>query len=98
MARRTEHAQLGSMVVVLPWHDPMRVPFAWQRSRTEVDIAVNIPPHLADIIAHHPKLFLSTGPSTRTIQLLYYTHQYDAQHKLVGHTRAPPPTGRYGWP
>jgi peptide/nickel transport system substrate-binding protein len=50
----------------------------------EVDIAVNIPPHLADIIAHHPKLFLSTAPSTRTIQLLYYTHQYDAQHRLQG--------------
>ena len=50
----------------------------------EVDVAVNIPPHLADIIANHPKLFLSTAPSTRTIQLLYYTHQYDAQHKLVG--------------
>ena len=25
MAGRTEHVQLGSMVVVLPWHDPMRV-------------------------------------------------------------------------
>jgi peptide/nickel transport system substrate-binding protein len=35
---------------------------------------------------HRPssKLFLSTAPSTRTIQLLYYTHQYDSQHKLVG--------------
>ena len=50
----------------------------------EVDVAVNIPPHLADIIANHPKLFLSTAPSTRTIQLIYYTHQYDANHKLVG--------------
>src|SRR5262245_56045701 len=50
----------------------------------EVDIAVNIPPHLAGLIANHPKLFLSTAASTRTIQLLYYTHQYDAQHKLVG--------------
>src|SRR6266446_4486143 len=50
----------------------------------EVDVAVNIPPHLASVIANHPKLFLSTAPSTRTIQLLYYTHQYDAQHKLVG--------------
>src|SRR5207244_2236090 len=50
----------------------------------EVDVAVNIPPHLAGVIANHPKLFLSTAPSTRTIQLLYYTHQYDAQHKLVG--------------
>ncbi len=50
----------------------------------EVDVAVNIPPHLAGVIANHPKLFLSSAPSTRTIQLLYYTHQYDAQHKLVG--------------
>jgi peptide/nickel transport system substrate-binding protein len=50
----------------------------------EVDIAVNIPPHLATIIANHPKLFLSTAPSVRTIQLMYYTHQYDAQNKLVG--------------
>ena len=50
----------------------------------EVDIAVNIPPHLANVIANHPKLFLSTAPSVRTIQLLYYTHQYDAQNKLVG--------------
>jgi len=50
----------------------------------EVDVAVNIPPHLANIIANHPKLFLSTAASTRTIQLLYYTHQYDPQHKLVG--------------
>ena len=50
----------------------------------EVDVAVNIPPHLADIIANHAKLFLSTAPSTRTIQLLYYTQQYDAQHRLMG--------------
>jgi peptide/nickel transport system substrate-binding protein len=50
----------------------------------EVDVAVNIPPHLANIIANHPKLFLSTAPSVRTIQLLYYTHQFDVQHKLVG--------------
>ena len=50
----------------------------------EVDVAVNIPPHLANIIANHAKLFLSTAPSVRTIQLMYYTHQYDAQNKLVG--------------
>src|SRR5205807_1840655 len=50
----------------------------------EVDVAVNIPPHLATIIANHPKLFLTTAPSVRTIQLMYYTHQYDAQHKLIG--------------
>src|SRR5213594_540723 len=50
----------------------------------EIDVAVNIPPHLATIIANHPKLFLTTAPSVRTIQLMYYTHQYDAQHKLIG--------------
>jgi peptide/nickel transport system substrate-binding protein len=50
----------------------------------EIDVAVNIPPHLANIIANHPRLFLSTAPSVRTIQLMYYTHQFDAQHKLLG--------------
>ncbi len=50
----------------------------------EIDVAVNIPPHLANIIANHPKLFLSTAPSIRTIQLMYVTHEYDKDHKLVG--------------
>jgi peptide/nickel transport system substrate-binding protein len=50
----------------------------------EVDLAVNIPPHLATIIANHPKIFLSTAPSIRTLQLMFVTHEYDAQHKPVG--------------
>jgi peptide/nickel transport system substrate-binding protein len=50
----------------------------------EVDVAVNIPPHLANIIAGHPKVFLSTAPSIRTLQLMFVTHEFDAQHKLVG--------------
>jgi peptide/nickel transport system substrate-binding protein len=50
----------------------------------EVDLAVNIPPHLGTIIDKHPKLFLSTAPSIRTIQLMFYTHQMDAQHKPTG--------------
>ena len=50
----------------------------------EIDVAVNIPPHLATVIEKHPRLFLSTAPSVRTIQLMYYTHQMDAQHKVVG--------------
>jgi len=50
----------------------------------EVDLAVNIPPHLATVIANHPRLFLSSTPSVRTIQLMFYTHQFDAAHKLVG--------------
>jgi peptide/nickel transport system substrate-binding protein len=50
----------------------------------EIDVAVNIPPHLAAIIEKHPRIFLSTAPSVRTIQLMYYTHQMDAQHKVTG--------------
>src|SRR5256712_5823249 len=50
----------------------------------EIDLAVNIPPHLGTIIDKHPKLFLSTAPSIRTIQLMFYSHQMDAQHKPIG--------------
>jgi peptide/nickel transport system substrate-binding protein len=50
----------------------------------EIDLAVNIPPHLGVKIDEHPKLFLSTAPSIRTIQLMFYTHQMDAQHKVTG--------------
>ena len=50
----------------------------------EIHLGVNIPPHLAGIIASHPRLFLSTAPSIRTIQLMFYTHQFDAEHRLVG--------------
>jgi len=55
----------------------------------EIDVAVNIPPHLASIIDKHPKIFLSTAPSIRTIQLMIYTHQMDKDHK---------PTGPYNGP
>jgi peptide/nickel transport system substrate-binding protein len=55
----------------------------------EIDVAVNIPPHLATIIEKHPKIFLSTAPSIRTIQLMIYTHQMDSNHK---------PTGPYNGP
>ncbi len=55
----------------------------------EIDVAVNIPPHLANIIANHSKLFLSTAPSIRTLQLMFVTHEYDAQHKLVGPYKGP---------
>src|SRR5690242_6212319 len=51
----------------------------------EIDVAVNIPPHLAGIIEKHPKIFLSTAPSIRTIQLMIYTHQMDpSTHKAIG--------------
>src|SRR2546422_786689 len=50
----------------------------------EIHLGVNIPPHLAGTVASHPRLFLSTVPSIRTIQLMFYTHQFDAEHRLVG--------------
>ncbi|HET7343882.1 MAG TPA: ABC transporter substrate-binding protein [Methylomirabilota bacterium] len=55
----------------------------------EVDVAVNIPPHLAPVIAKHPKIFLSSAPSIRTIQLMIYTHQFDQNNKLVGPYNGP---------
>jgi len=55
----------------------------------EIDVAVNIPPHLATIIEKHPKIFLTTAPSIRTIQLMIYTHQMGQDHK---------PTGAYNGP
>jgi peptide/nickel transport system substrate-binding protein len=55
----------------------------------EIDVAVNIPPHLANIIANHPKIFLSTAPSIRTIQLMFYTWQYDKDNKPVGPYQGP---------
>ena len=55
----------------------------------EIDVAVNIPPHLAAIIDRHPKIFLTTAPSIRTIQLMFYTHQFDKDHKLVGVYQGP---------
>ena len=57
----------------------------------EIDVAVNIPPHLAGIIEKHPKLFLSTAPSIRTIQLMIYTHQMDASPQ-ADRARTPGPT------
>jgi peptide/nickel transport system substrate-binding protein len=51
----------------------------------EIDVAVNIPPHLAGIIEKHPKIYHSTAPSIRTIQLMIYTHQMDpSTHKATG--------------
>src|SRR5437762_1002701 len=51
----------------------------------EIDVAVNIPPHLANPIANHPNLFLTTAPSIRTIQLMFQTHDFDEQtHQATG--------------
>src|SRR5213592_2004416 len=51
----------------------------------EIDVAVNIPPHLANPIANHPRLFLTTAPSIRTIQLMFQTHNFDEKtHQVTG--------------
>src|SRR5437762_3165415 len=51
----------------------------------EIDVAVNIPPHLANPIANHPNLFLTTAPSIRTIQLMFQTHNFDEKtHQVTG--------------
>lgn len=50
----------------------------------EVDLAVNIPPHLVSALASSQRLSVSSVPSVRTIQLIHYTHEFDADHRLVG--------------
>ncbi|MBI2153774.1 MAG: ABC transporter substrate-binding protein, partial [Candidatus Rokubacteria bacterium] len=50
----------------------------------EVDIAVNIPPHLVPIIEKHPRLYVSKAPSVRTLFIPIYTHKFDTANKLVG--------------
>src|SRR5437762_1004768 len=51
----------------------------------DIDVAVNIPPHLVNPIANHPKLFPTTAPSIRTIQLMFQTHNFDEKtHQATG--------------
>jgi peptide/nickel transport system substrate-binding protein len=55
----------------------------------EVDIAVNVPPHLVPIIDKHPRLYVSKAPSVRTIFIPIYTYQFDAANKPVGPVEGP---------
>ena len=55
----------------------------------EIDIAVNIPPHLVPIIDKHPKLYVTKAPSVRTIFIPIYTHKFDTTNKLVGPVEHP---------
>ncbi|HEV8673864.1 MAG TPA: ABC transporter substrate-binding protein [Methylomirabilota bacterium] len=50
----------------------------------EVDVIVNVPPHLIKQVEANPKLYISKAPSVRTIFLWVYTHKFDKEHKLVG--------------
>lgn len=55
----------------------------------EVDVAVNIPPHLVPVIDKHPRLYVSKAPSVRTIFIPIYTHQFDAANKPAGPVEGP---------
>jgi peptide/nickel transport system substrate-binding protein len=55
----------------------------------EVDIAVNIPPHLVPIIEKHPRLYVTKAPSVRTIFIPIYTHKFDTGNKLAGPVEHP---------
>jgi peptide/nickel transport system substrate-binding protein len=55
----------------------------------EVDVAVNIPPHLVSTIDKHPRLYVSKAPSVRPIFIPVYTYQFDTAHKPVGPVEGP---------
>jgi peptide/nickel transport system substrate-binding protein len=55
----------------------------------EVDIAVNVPPHLVPVIDKHPRLYVSKAPSVRTLFIPIYTHQFDTANKPVGPVDGP---------
>ena len=55
----------------------------------EIDVAVNLPPHLISIIDKHPRLYVSKAPSVRPIFIPIYTYQFDVSHKPVGPVEGP---------
>src|SRR2546426_6555168 len=55
----------------------------------EIDVAVNIPPHLVQSIEKHPRLYVSKAPSVRTIFIPIYAYQYDTANKPVGPVEGP---------
>jgi peptide/nickel transport system substrate-binding protein len=55
----------------------------------ELDLAVNIPPHLRPAIENDPRLYVSTAPSARTIFIPIYTHRFDAEHRAVAPIEGP---------
>src|SRR5262245_59551803 len=55
----------------------------------EVDLAVDIPPHLITVIAKHPRLYVSKAPSARTMFVPIYTQQFDAANKPAGPVEGP---------
>jgi len=55
----------------------------------EIDLAVNVPPHLVASIQNDPRLYISTAPSARTIFIPIYTHRFDADHRAVAPIEGP---------
>ena len=55
----------------------------------EIDLAVNVPPHLLPVIEKHPRLYSARAPSVRTLFIPIYTHQFDAANKPTGPVEGP---------
>jgi peptide/nickel transport system substrate-binding protein len=55
----------------------------------EIDLAVNVPPHLIPAIQNDPRLYFSTAPSARTIFIPIYTHRFDTDHRAVAPIEGP---------
>jgi peptide/nickel transport system substrate-binding protein len=55
----------------------------------EIDLAVNVPPHLVSVVERDPSLYVSRAPSVRTIFIPIYTHRFDQANTLVGAVEGP---------
>jgi peptide/nickel transport system substrate-binding protein len=55
----------------------------------EIDLAVNMPPHLLPAIQADPRLYVSTAPSARTIFIPLYSHRFDSAHRPLGPIQGP---------
>jgi len=55
----------------------------------EIDLAVNVPPHLIAAIQNDARLYISTAPSARTIFIPIYTHRFDTDHRPVAPIEGP---------
>jgi peptide/nickel transport system substrate-binding protein len=55
----------------------------------EIDVAVNVPPHLAPVVEKQANLYLSKAPSVRTLFIQIHTHRFDAANKPVAPVEGP---------
>jgi peptide/nickel transport system substrate-binding protein len=55
----------------------------------EIDVAVNVPPHLAPVVEKQANLYLSKAPSVRTLFIQIHTHQFDTANKPLAPVEGP---------